>query len=100
MPQSAHDWFRPRLQALVADAQKAGYARDVSVAVVTDLINGELSAPVPAGGDDDWNRDIGEPDSAVNGAPAQDPGAGPSYSEPVPDPLQHVGHRFVGTTPK
>jgi hypothetical protein len=100
MPESAHDWFRPRLQALVAEGQQAGFARDVAVAVITDLMNGALSAPVPAGGDDDWNRDIGEPDSAVNGAPTQDPAAGPSYGGPVADPLQHVGHRFVGSRPK
>jgi hypothetical protein len=61
-----HDWFRPRLVALVAEARQAGFAQDVSVAVITDLMNGDLftvAAPAP---DEDWNRDIGEPDGAVN----------------------------------
>ena len=45
-----HDWFRPRLSALVADAAKAGFATDVAVAVITDLINGPpFSVGAPAG---------------------------------------------------
>jgi hypothetical protein len=63
---SPHDWLRPRLGALVAAAQAAGIGRDVSVAVITDLINGpEFSAGAPAA-DENWNQDIGEPDYLAN----------------------------------
>jgi hypothetical protein len=65
-PVSPHDWLRPRLGALVAEAAAAGIARDVSVAVITDLINGPDFGAAPAAADDDWNRDIGEPDYLVN----------------------------------
>jgi hypothetical protein len=58
----AHDWFRPRLEALLAEADKAGYARDVSQAAVTDLVNGALAAATPPQTPDDkWAQDIGEP---------------------------------------
>jgi hypothetical protein len=61
------DWYLPRLQALVAEAKAAGFAPDVSVALITSLMN---EPPfVSAEGDildEDWNRDIGEPDEVVN----------------------------------
>jgi hypothetical protein len=34
----AHKWLRPKLTALIAEAEQAGIARDVAVAVLTDLI--------------------------------------------------------------
>ena len=34
----AHDWLRPRLAALVADAERAGFDRQTVIAVLTDLI--------------------------------------------------------------
>jgi hypothetical protein len=58
------DWLRPRLSALVKDAEQAGIARDISVAVITDLINGPQFSPAPTDGvvdDENWNQDIGEP---------------------------------------
>jgi hypothetical protein len=63
------EWLRPRLSALVEAAEQAGIARDVSVAVITDLINGPQFSPAPPEGvvdDEDWNRDIGEPDDMVD----------------------------------
>jgi len=61
MPEmTAHDWFRPRLIALLAEAERAGYARDVAEAVITDLVNGALAAAVPAP-DENWAHDLGEP---------------------------------------
>jgi hypothetical protein len=58
------DWLRPRLSALVEAAEQAGIARDISVAVITDLINGPQFSPAPPEGvvgDENWNQDIGEP---------------------------------------
>jgi len=65
---SAHDWFAPKLTALLADAAQAGYPRDVAVAVITDLINGPLSAaePPPQGS---WAQDPGEPPQAASEMP-------------------------------
>ncbi len=37
----AHDWLRPRLQQLVAEAEAAGIERSVAVAVLTDIITGD-----------------------------------------------------------
>jgi hypothetical protein len=34
----AHDWLRPRLAALVHDAERAGFDRQTVIAVLTDLI--------------------------------------------------------------
>jgi hypothetical protein len=65
-PISPHDWLRPRLGALVAEAKAAGIARDVSVAVITDLINGPDFGVEPPAADENWNQDIGEPDYLVN----------------------------------
>jgi hypothetical protein len=39
-PTPGHDFLLPRLTALVAEAQAAGIAHDVAVAVLTDLITG------------------------------------------------------------
>jgi hypothetical protein len=62
-----HDWYLPRLKALVAEASAAGFAPDVSVAVVTDLMNGPaFTSAAEDVADEDWNRDIGEPDALVN----------------------------------
>ena len=62
-----HDWYLPRLQALVAEAEKAGFAPDVSVAVITDLMNRPIFNAGEADTlDEDWGRDIGEPDEAVH----------------------------------
>jgi hypothetical protein len=61
------DWIYPRLEALVADAEKAGIARDMTVALVTDIINGPPFnvGPEPVA-DEGWNKDIGETDAMVN----------------------------------
>ncbi len=61
------DWLFPRLEALVADAENAGIARDMTVALVTDIINGppfNVGAVINA--DEGWNKDIGETDAMVN----------------------------------
>jgi len=93
MQKTAHDWFKPRLAALVAEAEAAGYARDISVAVITDLVNGTLSPLAPIATDETWDHDIGEPDSAVHGAPSPEAG-GPSYGGDIANPLDHLGrHR-------
>ena len=58
----AHEWFKPRLEALLAQAAEAGYAPDLSQAVITDLVNGALAAPMaPLPSEDNWAQDIGEP---------------------------------------
>ena len=45
----AHDWLRPRLNALLAEAQKAGFERETIVATVVDLVTAppfdQLSTP-------------------------------------------------------
>jgi hypothetical protein len=64
--QSAHDWWRPKLTAMVAEAEAAGIAQDVSVAVIDDLINAPPFNTAPPETDEDWNKDIGEPDYMVN----------------------------------
>jgi hypothetical protein len=33
-----HDWLRPRLAALVQQAERVGFAPEIVVAVITDLI--------------------------------------------------------------
>jgi hypothetical protein len=33
-----HDWLRPRLAELVRQAERAGFAKDTVIAVITDLI--------------------------------------------------------------
>ena len=62
------DWFQPRLAALVAEAAQAGYAKDVAIAFITDLITGphfNTAPPMPI--DENWNQDIGEPAAAASG---------------------------------
>jgi hypothetical protein len=66
MPHDAHAWWTERLKATVAEAKAAGIAQDVSVAVITDLINGPIFSPGPVEADEDWNKDIGEPEYMVN----------------------------------
>lgn len=93
---SPHEWLQPRLAALMDEAQQAGIARDVSVAVITDLVNGKLASPTPTPAekglaDEGWNQDIGEPLTAVNGPPDTAPDQ--SSGESVPNPLGHVGYR-------
>ena len=88
-----HAWFRPRLAALIAEAQQAGITPDQSVAVITDLVNGPLAAATPVVADEDWNRDIGEPESAVGGAAGTAPDQ--STGQAVPNPLDHLGIRGI-----
>jgi hypothetical protein len=57
----AHEWFTPKLEALLKEADAAGYPRDLSQAVVTDLVNGVFAAATPLAPDDNWAQDIGEP---------------------------------------
>lgn len=80
---SPHAWLRPKLAALVAEAEAAGIARDVSVAVITDLINGLLSADTPQPSAADPNQDIGEPNSAAN--------AGAPYYSTPDEPMENIG---------
>lgn len=95
-PPAPHDWFRPRLAALVASASRAGFALDVSVAVITDIINGPSFNLTPLDTDEAWNQDIGEPvDLSADLTGASD--------VPVEGPLQgelshftpHVGHSAI-----
>jgi hypothetical protein len=37
---TAHAWLRPKLAALVAEAENAGFAREVAVAVLIDIVTG------------------------------------------------------------
>jgi hypothetical protein len=64
----AHDWFRAKLVTLLAEAERAGYARDVAEAVITDLMNGALAAAVPPP-EGAWARDPGEPAGATGEMP-------------------------------
>jgi hypothetical protein len=64
----AHDWFRPKLVTLLAEAEQAGYARDVAEAVITDLMNGPLAADVPPP-EEAWAHDPGEPAGATGEMP-------------------------------
>ena len=75
-------WLYPRLDALVAEAEKAGIARDMTVALVTDIINGPPFnvGPNEAVADENWNKDIGETDAMVN----EDTTSGDlSFGEPI-----------------
>ena len=40
MSTPVHDWVKPRLDALVAEALKNGMQREVVVAVLTDIVEG------------------------------------------------------------
>jgi hypothetical protein len=42
----AHKWLYPKLTALIAEAERTGIARDVAVAVLTDLITGPEFNPI------------------------------------------------------
>jgi hypothetical protein len=65
-PTSAHDWLRPKLTALFAEAKLAGFAQDVCVAVITDLVNSAPFAASQLVADENYNQDTGEPDYMVN----------------------------------
>jgi hypothetical protein len=95
---SPHEWLRPRLAALVAEAAAAGIARDVSVAVITDLINGPLSAATPPPSPDNPNQDIGEPDYMASDATGTHPSLPDEPGGYVGNPLNHLGRggRFGG----
>ncbi len=47
----AHDWLRPRVAALVNEAERAGIPRDIAVAVIIDLAGAppfdQASTPEP-----------------------------------------------------
>ena len=91
-----HAWLRPRLKALVAEANRAGFALDVSVAVITDIINGPDFNLTPLDTDENWNQDIGAPADLS----ADLTGAG---EVPIEGPLQgelshiepHFGHSAI-----
>ncbi len=87
-----HAWFEPKLTALMAEAESAGIARDVSVAVITDLVNGKLGAAVPPP-QEAADQDIGEPDYMVPHGP--DTGLADS-GELVRNPMEHVGRSRWG----
>jgi hypothetical protein len=92
MPQlAAHDWFGPKLGALVAEAEAAGFARDVAVAVITDLINGPQFNTAPLETDETWNQDIGEPDYMVNPDGTRATNAPDQTARP--DPMPFIGSR-------
>jgi hypothetical protein len=62
----AHAWWTERLRTAVAEAKAAGIAQDVSVAVITDVINGPPFNVGVIEADEGWNQDIGEPEYMVN----------------------------------
>lgn len=39
---SAEDYLRPKLEGVIADAQRAGYTRDVVLAVLIDLLDDRI----------------------------------------------------------
>ncbi len=88
-----HAWFEPKLAALMAEAEAAGMARDVSVAVITDLVNGKLAAAVPAPEEANPDQDLGEPDYMV--PHGQDTGLA-DPGEAVGNPLNHLGRNRWG----
>ena len=93
-PVSPHDWLLPRLSALVAEAAAAGIDRDVSVAVITDLINGPDFSAAPAAADEKWDQDIGEPDYQVN---VKIPPADDDVTDAMPAPSRLPDHiRITG----
>ena len=93
-PVSAHDWFLPRLEALLRDAAAAGIARDVAEAVISDLVNGALAAPVAAE-DENWARDFGEPAGAASEMPPHGDGL-PPEGDVKPDVWQGRGMHLRG----
>ncbi len=56
----AHDFLLPRLEALLGEAQAQGIARDVAVAVLTDLVTGA-----------DFNTALPDPDADSEPPPAK-----------------------------
>jgi hypothetical protein len=88
---SPHEWLRPKLVALVQEAETAGIARDVSVAVITDVVNGPGFSYGPPETDEAWNQDPGEPDGAVN--PNEPMSTEPSIGASVGNPMGRVGRR-------
>ena len=42
-----HDWLRPRLADLVRQAERAGFARETVIAVITDLITAPPFSQAP-----------------------------------------------------
>ena len=44
-----HDWLRPRLRALVNEAERAGFDRQVVIAVLIDEITGPGFNDLPPG---------------------------------------------------
>lgn len=85
MSSAAHDWFRPRLRALVEEAGRAGFGPDIAVAVVTDLMNGPEFSAGPVMVDEDWNRDPGAPE------PQPDRTDGAAAAELAPDLMTPQG---------
>ena len=49
----AHDWLRPRLEQLLAEAEAAGIERSIATAVLTDLVTGAGFNPAHLAGDVD-----------------------------------------------
>jgi hypothetical protein len=66
--ENAHDWFRERLASLLAEADQAGFSRDVAQAVITDLMNGVFASSSPPP-DENWAHDAGEPVGASSEMP-------------------------------
>jgi hypothetical protein len=91
---SPHDWFRPKLTALVAEAAAAGIARDVAVAVITDLINSPPFNNAPVEDDETWNQDIGQPVGEVN--PDTTISEGEPAAADAPDLGGRLGNFSVG----
>ncbi len=91
----AHAWWTERLRTAVAEAKAAGFAQDVSVAVITDVINGPAFNAGPVEADEGWNQDIGEPEYMVN--ENQPIGSEPTDAIPGPvvQPLTR-GRGFAG----
>ena len=80
----------------MAEAEAAGIARDVSMAVITDLVNGPLAAPVAPPEGANPNQDIGEPDSATapESGTRQSIPSEPAEGDGLQDPLGHFQHRW------
>jgi hypothetical protein len=73
----------------VAEARAAGMAADISVAVITDLINGPEFSVAPLQPEEGWNQDIGEPDYLVN---VNDPTSAKTAEQGAfPNPMPFVG---------
>jgi hypothetical protein len=51
----AHDWFEPRLKTLLTQAEAAGFTQDLSVAVITDIINGPDFNNVALPSEPEWH---------------------------------------------